>query len=121
LKILKKDYNMSKKASFEMSIGHIVALILAITFLGLGLAFINNVFGSASEQFKEVGGAVKKQMIDQMKKTNKEVDLSSTVYKINPGKKGQIFVGFKNTEQDSKKFIIKGAHVSSLSTNDANC
>ncbi|MBI1970537.1 hypothetical protein HYS47_02220 [Candidatus Woesearchaeota archaeon] len=41
-----------KKASLNLSINAIVVLILAIVMLGLGLAFIRNVFGGATEKIK---------------------------------------------------------------------
>ena len=39
----------SKRASLELSISAIVIIILAMTLLGLGLAFIKNILSSAEE------------------------------------------------------------------------
>ena len=42
---------MKKKGSLTLSINAIVVLILAITMLGLGLSFMRNIFGGATEEF----------------------------------------------------------------------
>src|SRR3989338_11650848 len=97
---------MNKKASLELSINAIVILILAITMLGLGLGFMRNIFGSATDQFRQVTGAVEKQMIDQMKEGNKIVDLSRPKLTIKKGKQEQIFIGFRNVKEDINYYLI---------------
>ena len=97
---------MHKKASLSLSINAIVILILAITMLGLGLAFMRNIFGSATQEFSEVSGTVKKQMIDQMKESDKIVDLSRPKVKIKSGESTQVFIGFKNDGSAPRYFRI---------------
>ena len=53
-----------KKGALNLSINAIVILILAITMLGLGLAFMRNIFGSATKEFEEVSLIVKKSFIN---------------------------------------------------------
>ena len=110
----------TKKASLNLSINAIVILILAITMLGLGLAFMRNIFGQATGDFTEIGGEVQKQIITQMKSSSKVVDLSGAVYKIEPGEKKMVYIGFKNTGNEPKKFIIKGVNVNSISGGEDN-
>ncbi len=112
---------MHKKASLNLSISAIVILILAITMLGLGLTFMRNIFGTATKEFQEVSGTIHKQMIDQMKEGNKEIDLSSLVYDIEPGETRQIYIGFKNNDNEEKEFTINGVNVNSLSGDPDNC
>ncbi len=115
---------MHKKAAISalgLSINAIVILILAITMLGLGLTFIRNIFGTATQEFKEVKGAIHKQMIDQMKEENKEIYLSSMIYDIEVGEQKQIYIGFKNTYNEKKKFTISWARSNSLTANNDNC
>src|SRR3989338_6951315 len=111
---------MNKKASLELSINAIVILILAITMLGLGLGFMRNIFGSATDQFRQVTGAVEKQMIDQMKEGNKIVDLSRPKLTIKKGKQEQIFIGFRNVKEDINYYLIvnpeEGAHTPATGT-----
>ena len=93
-----------KKASLNLSINAIVILILAITMLGLGLAFMRNIFGTATDEFSEVTGTVKKQMIDQMKESTKIVDLSRPKVEIKAGESTQVFIGFKNDGSNPRYF-----------------
>jgi type II secretory pathway pseudopilin PulG len=69
-----KFFKNKKLASLHLSINAIVILILAITMLGLGLGFMRNIFGKATEEFTRVGGTVQKQMIDQMRESNRIVN-----------------------------------------------
>lgn len=97
----------TKNASLNLSINAIVILILAITMLGLGLGFMRNIFGSATEEFTKVGGTVQKQMVDQMKETNKIVDISRPKIVIKQGNKDQVYLGFKNTQAGTSTFSIQ--------------
>ena len=113
--------SLGKKGSLNLSTNAIVMLILAIVVLGLGLAFMRNIFGQATGDFTEIGGEVQKQIITQMKSSSKVVDLSGAVYKIKPGEKKMVYIGFKNTGNEPKKFIIKGVNVNSISGGEDNC
>tara|TARA_Y100000310_G_scaffold82580_1_gene79184 strand:- start:236 stop:589 length:354 start_codon:yes stop_codon:yes gene_type:complete len=106
---------MHKKASLNLSINAIVILILAITMLGLGLAFMRNIFGQATGEFSEISGEVQKQMIGQMKSTQKIVDLSGAVYDIEPGEKKMAYIGFKNDGNEEKDFLITEINGNSIS------
>jgi hypothetical protein len=106
---------MHKKGALTLSINAIVILILAITMLGLGLAFMRNIFGQATGEFKEISGEVQKQMINQMKSTEKVVDLAGAVYKMKPGEKKMTYIAFKNTANTAKNFTIKEINANSLS------
>ena len=118
---------MNKKASLELSINAIVILILAITMLGLGLGFMRNIFGSATDQFRQVTGAVEKQMIDQMKEGNKIVDLSRPKLTIKKGKQEQIFIGFRNVKDAINYYLIvnpeesSGNHIDGVGITKAEC
>ena len=113
----------NKKADLSLSINAIVVLILAITMLGLGLAFMKNIFGKATEEFQEVGGTVRKQMIDQMKDSDKIVDLSRPQIDMKTGEKKQVYMAFKNEGSSEEEFIIDEAEVvsTSLSGIENNC
>ena len=106
---------MQKRGALQLSINAIVVLILAITMLGLGLSFIKNIFGKATQEFEEVGGVIHDQLIEQMKETDKIVDLSGAVYEIEPGKKQIVYIAFKNDQSSQKNFTISGVRASSLS------
>lgn len=107
----------SKRADLHLSINAIVVLILAITMLGLGLGFMRNIFGGATEEFKRVSGTVEKQLIDQMKETTKIVDINRPKVNIKIGSKDQVFLGFKNNIEQSQEFFIKEAQCTRLGAN----
>ena len=112
---------MKKKASLNLSINAIVVLILAITMLGLGLTFMRNIFGGATKEFTKVSGEVEKQMIEQMKESNKVVSLSRPKIVVKVGEKEQIFLGLKNDEQNDKIFTIEGIGCNTLGSSVLNC
>ncbi len=110
----------NKKGGLNLSINAIVVLILAITMLGLGLSFMRNIFGSATKEFGEVGGTVKKQMIDQMKESDKLFDLSRPKVELRAGEDTQIFIGFKNKATTTKTFQIRVVEASRLGETGTN-
>ena len=109
----------SKNASLNLSINAIVILILAITMLGLGLGFMRNIFGSATEEFQKVGGTVQKQMVDQMKETNKIVDISRPKLTIKQGSKDQVYLGFKNMQAGQATFEIQSSSLTGVALTGA--
>ena len=101
----------SKKGSLELSINSIVILILAITMLGLGLTFMNKLFGGTVEKFDKITGSIdqetKRKILDDLE-TNR-VMLSPDTIKIKRGTKQTVYLGIKNNAgQDSQDFIIRG-------------
>jgi hypothetical protein len=103
-----------KKGSLSLSINAIVVLILAITMLGLGLTFMTNIFGKSTEEFEDVGGAIKKQLIDKMKSGTKIVDISAPKIDLKPGDSRQIFIAFRNSGDVEQKFTINNDPVESV-------
>ena len=99
---------MRKRGSLNLSINAIVVLILAITMLGLGLSFMRNIFGGATEEFTKVSGEVEQQMIEQMRESSKAIELSRPKVNIKIGEKDQIFIGLRNDQQDPLDFTIQG-------------
>ncbi len=114
---------LNKKGSLNLSINAIVILILAITMLGLGLAFIRNIFGSATEEFEDIGGEVKKQMIEEMKASDDVVELSRPKVELKAGASTQLYIGFKNEGNTEMKFKIHTDGVSEPTSlgGDDNC
>jgi len=95
-------------------------LIISLVVLGLGLTFTFNILGKAMGEFAEVKGDAKKDIINQMKETDKIVALSGATHTIKPAELKQIYIGFKNTDSNPKTFTIKEVKASSLSDN-INC
>ncbi|MBS3097574.1 hypothetical protein J4209_02140 [Candidatus Woesearchaeota archaeon] len=95
-----------KKADLSLSINAIVVLILAITMLGLGLAFMNQIFGGATEKFAKMGGQVEKQMREQLMQSGKIVDLNRFDVKLKRGEKDKIYIGLKNDQVGDIEFLL---------------
>ena len=110
----------NKKADLNLSINAIVVLILAITMLGLGLGFMRNIFGGAVEEFKDVQGTVKKQMIDQMKESNKVVELNTPKTSLKIGDETQVFIGFKNDQAEDVDFSVEQILCDKLASSSGN-
>jgi hypothetical protein len=98
--------SLGKKGSLNLSTNAIVILILAIVVLGLGLAFMRNIFGSATEEFGEVEGTVRQQMINQMKDSENLLELSAPLVSMGAGTGKQIFLGFTNLESGTVEFTM---------------
>ena len=110
-----------KKGSLNLSINAIVVLILAITMLGLGLSFMKNIFGGATEEFEKVGGTVEKQMIEQMKESANIIELSRPSIDIKKAGKDQIFIAMKNVQSESEQFKIITPDKSDLGDCGTSC
>lgn len=111
---------MKKRGSLNLSINAIVILILAITMLGLGLTFMREIFGGATEEFTKVSGTVEKQMIDQMRESNSVIELSRPVVDIKIGDQDQLFIGLRNDQQDTLNFEINSITCNTLGSGGAN-
>ncbi|MEK6822572.1 MAG: hypothetical protein AABY13_01985 [Nanoarchaeota archaeon] len=90
----------SKKAALELSINAIVVLILAITILGLGIAFIRGQFGALQEQFSSVSGEVKTELINKIKTSGDLLAFSRAELDLQIGKKDTLFFGIKNNKDE---------------------
>jgi len=86
----------SKRASLNLSINAVVVLILAITMLGLGLAFMKKTFGGVTEEFEEVSGEIKVQLIDRLKTSKEPLALSTFNMEIEKSSKKTVYLGVRN-------------------------
>jgi hypothetical protein len=96
----------NKRANLSLSINSIVVLILAVTMLGLGLGFMRNTFGGATESFDQVTEEMKKEMADRMKGIDSSVDLDVYELDVAKGKTRTAYLGIKNEVSDVKTYII---------------
>lgn len=92
-------FRKSKKADLSLSINAIVVLILAITMLGLGLAFMRGMFGGTVKQFTQISDSLKKQMVDDLKASNERVSLNQVDVNVKRGEKYEVVFGIKNDDE----------------------
>jgi len=88
----------SKKGALELSINAIVVLILAITMLSLGLAFMKGLFKKTTGQLEQVGEDIKNQMIEQLRTSSAKLTLNQEDITLKKGETREIYFGIKNVE-----------------------
>ncbi|RMD58293.1 hypothetical protein D6825_01335 [Candidatus Woesearchaeota archaeon] len=97
---------MNKRGALELSITAIVVLIIAITVLGLGIAFIKNLFGGATSQIEEQLGQVQQRLEEEFLAQNKVIGFSKGKnIEVKLGSKEEFVIGIRNTESASRCFL----------------
>jgi hypothetical protein len=86
----------NKKASLELSIRAIVIVVLAMTLLGLGLAFVKNIFGSAEELSESAFNKVSDQLQRDLLNSNEKLVFSQTKVNLQRGKSSLLGWGIMN-------------------------
>lgn len=99
---------IGKKADLSLSINAIVVLILAITMLGLGLAFIKGQFGGVANKL----GAMTEQ-IDAGQKAELEgspdrITFRTTDFEIKRGTNKELFFAVRNNLGSTETFVVNG-------------
>jgi hypothetical protein len=97
---------MKKKASLQISVEAIVILILAITMLGLGIAFIRNMFGKTTSQLGEIGDDIKNQRISDLKESNKRLEFPYNDIQVKRAGEKEIYFAVKNDLENGEIFDI---------------
>jgi len=100
---------MGKKlSSLNVSVEAIVVLILAITILGLGIAFIRNMFGSTTENLAQIGNEIKTQMIEDLRNSDQRLKFNEEDIMISRStKKKEIYFGVKNELDTAQQFTVE--------------
>ena len=100
--------HMHKKADLSLSINAIVILILAITMLGLGLMFIRNQFGGATNKLQGVLDQIDANEKVELEKSPDRVSLTTDTYKIKRGESKSVYFAIRNNlGTELKSFDIK--------------
>lgn len=97
----------NKKSSLQLSINAIVVLILAITLLGLGLAFIKDKFGGAVERLYEVDLELEAQIIEDLESSGEIVTLKQKEFEVESGSPTEFYMGIRNTESTAVTYYIQ--------------
>lgn len=90
----------NKKASLELGINAIVILILAITMLGLGLAFLKNMFGGVLSDLESIRSDLKQQVIDKVEAGTDRLVFLSTDIQVKGSSKQDVYYGIRNDLED---------------------
>lgn len=97
---------MHKKGDLSLSINAIVILILAITMLGLGLAFMRGTFGKVTSQFSEVSSEVQKDMIKRLESSGENLALSVFEIEVRQGESKEVYLAIRNDLDTETTFTI---------------
>ncbi len=97
----------SKKGALELSINAIVVLILAITMLSLGLAFMKGLFKKTTGQLEQVGEDIKNQMIEQLRTSSAKLTLNQEDITMKKGEEKDVYFAIKNVDESSEPFSME--------------
>jgi len=89
----------TKKGSLSLSINAIVVLILAITMLGLGLAFIRNLFGGAVGKLQDIYAGLSEEDKTTLAASQDEITLLQSDLKVS-GREVQVPFALRNIRAD---------------------
>ena len=101
----------SKKGSLELSINSIVIIIIAITMLGLGLAFMKNVFQGQIDIFSGVTQNVKTGMMQTFSDGTTRVSVYNVEMQIKKGETKPNYIGIKNVLNGPATFNLDANYV----------
>ena len=99
---------LNRKADLSLSINAIVILILAITMLGLGLAFIRNQFGGATNKLQDVLNQIDANQKADLEKSADRITLTTDNYEIKRGGTKNIYFAIRNNlGTDKFTFVLE--------------
>ena len=90
----------NKKAGLQISINAIVILILAITVLGIGLAFITGMFQDTIGKLDQVSKSIDKQMRERMEDEPGRLVLENDYLDIKKSGKIRTYFGIRNEDEN---------------------
>ncbi|PLW79959.1 hypothetical protein C0585_04695 [Candidatus Woesearchaeota archaeon] len=95
-----------KRGALQLSINAIVVLILAITMLGLGLNFMNKMFGGNLQALEDVSGEMEKNMRDRLKDSSNDLELSKDEIEIKAPAEEIIYFGARNVDTQEENYAF---------------
>ena len=98
---------MFRKGSLNLSINAIVVLILAVTMLGLGLMFMQNMMGGAIDQLGGVSEEVEDDMIQRMTAGAEDIEFRTSNVRTRPGGGETDYFALRNNRDTDLDFNIE--------------
>lgn len=90
-----------KKGAIELSMTTIIVIVLGVTLLILGLAFIQGLFGKVTS-LSEKSFSVADKLIQEQMGSSERFFISALVYEIESGKSTSSYIGIQNFETDAE-------------------
>ncbi len=94
------------KGDLNLSVSAVVILILAVTMLGLGLAFIKNIFGGAIEDLNKVREDIRDNVIKDLRNSNERLGFYQEDIRVKRAGKKDVYFGVKNELNGEKTFGV---------------
>jgi hypothetical protein len=102
----RKNFQLKKRGSLNLSIEAIVIVVIAFTVLGLGLAFVKNQLGGIGKTTSEVQTKIKEQILEDMRTSGKKLSIAQQI-QLERGKETVENVGIVNTGTQTGTFGIR--------------
>ena len=110
---------MFKKGSLSLSINAIVVLILAVTMLGLGLLFMQNMMGGAMDQLAGVSEEVENEMIRRIESSRERLEFRTFNFEIGRSRGQTYYYGVLNDLDIDTDFNLE-FHCQTATSDNAN-
>jgi len=104
---MRRSLLTKKRGSLQLSINAIVILILAITLLGLGLAFIKGIFGGTVGRLTDIEKSLGQQERNELLSSAKEITLKLTEVDVK-GREAVFNMALRNNRPEAHRFDISG-------------
>ncbi|MBN1157545.1 hypothetical protein JXA85_08045 [Candidatus Woesearchaeota archaeon] len=111
----------NKRGSLNLSIEAIVILVMAITMLGLGLAFIKSKFTKTGDLLDSVDENVRESIKQQLATSGEKLYIPKTQFELRNGDSEVAVIGIKNTEGSQKTFEMKVEYIDTTSQSLTIC
>ncbi|MBW2988614.1 hypothetical protein DRJ48_04365 [Candidatus Woesearchaeota archaeon] len=98
---------LNKRGALELSVNAIVIVVLAMTLLGLGLAFIRGQISKITETSEQVQDQIRDQILEDLRTGDKRLSFPSSEISIRSRNSKTIVIGVKNLLDRNLKFRIK--------------
>jgi len=106
----------NKKAGMQISINTIVILILAVTILGVGLKFINDMLKPAFEDIDQQREQRRNEFIEELKESGERFTWDMNFDEMKKAEKKTVFFGVKNELDRTTDFGVNFACTSAIAS-----
>src|SRR3989344_4015977 len=96
----------NKRGGLDLSIQTVVIVVLSLTLLGLGIAFIRNMFDDVTVTQERINDQIRDQILQDLAVGNQKMLFPHLDLSLAPNKIAYLQVGIKNMEDKSNEFKV---------------
>ncbi|MBI4440144.1 hypothetical protein HY638_04190 [Candidatus Woesearchaeota archaeon] len=97
----------NKKGDLNITVNAIVVIVLALTFLSLGLVFIRQIFEGISDTTLTVQDQIRQQILDDLRRGDKKLSFPADEITVARGKEKIFGIGVKNVLDAKDDFTVE--------------